>query len=57
MIADAADADPGLLADLAAHGVLDRLARLDEAGEAGIGARREARLPAHEAALAVDRKA
>ena len=47
---------PDFLLDLAPHRLLDRLARLEEAGERRIHARREARLPAEQAALAVDRE-
>ena len=56
MIGDAADRDAGLLLHLAPHRLLDRLARLQEAGERRIHAGREARLPAEQAALAVDRQ-
>ena len=56
MIGDAADRDAGLLLHLAPHRLLDRLARLQESGERGIHAGREARLPAEQAALAVDRQ-
>src|SRR5438034_615737 len=54
MVADAADRNAGFLRGLAADGILDRLARLDKAGEAGIHAGREACLAAKEAAFAVD---
>ena len=47
---------PDLLADLAPHRLLDRLAGLDEAGEARIHALRKARLAAEQAALAVERQ-
>src|SRR5918997_6153534 len=51
-IAHRADAYAGFLEGFAAHRVLDRLARLDEAGEARIHAGGETGLPAEEAALA-----
>ena len=49
VIGDAADADAGFLVRLAPDRVLDRLAGLDEAGEAGVHARREMRLAAEQA--------
>src|SRR5690606_6544110 len=51
VVARAAVADAGFLLRLAADGVLDRLARLHEAGEARIHAGREPRLAAEEGAL------
>ena len=56
MVGDGAGADAGLLVELAAHRVLQRLARLHEAGEAGKHPRREAVLAAEHAAVAVDRQ-
>src|SRR5690606_14314747 len=55
-IAYATDADAGLLEDLAPHRVLERFARLHEAGKARIHARREAGLTPEQAALTVDRE-
>src|SRR5690606_21682098 len=52
----ATDADAGLLEDLAPHRVLERFARLHEAGKARIHARREAGLTPEQAALTVDRE-
>ena len=49
-----ADHDAGLLGDLAAYGVLERLARLEEAGQRGVAARRPAVLPSEQQRLVVD---
>ena len=51
---DARAGDAGLLADLAPHRVLDRLAGLEKPGQRRIHARREAGLAPDQAALAVD---
>src|SRR5690606_37157981 len=51
-----ADLHPGLLADLAHHRVLQAFARLNEAGDGRVTARRPARLPPEQRALAVRHK-
>ena len=50
---DLVDPDAALLLDLAGDGVLQALARLDEAGQGRVHAGRPGRLAAHQAALAV----
>src|SRR3954469_16986889 len=52
-VAHAAHRDAGLLEHLARHGLLERLARLDEASERRVAARRPARLAPHQRPLAV----
>ena len=56
VIDDAAEPDAGFLQRLAPHRVLDRLARLDEAGERRIHAGHEMRAAAEQAALARHRQ-
>ena len=56
MVGDPPEPDAGLLQRLAAHGVLDRLARLDEAGQRRVHAGREMRAAAEQAAVAAHRE-
>ena len=53
VVAHVADRDAGFLEHFAHHGILEALARLDEAGDGRVAARRPARLPTEQRALAV----